>query len=210
MISLKEPFWEKIWERISREGYPRPKPIVQFVDFYNKNYKDKEASFLDIGCGHGGNTHFIVEMGNKVVAVDISTRAINKLRSILTENKHKNVEAIVANIFELDFQAETFDCIIDNCSLQAYPLELVIEFIKKSKKWLKPDGRWYVKTAAEPYSMTFDMGAPVRISTQEDIGKMFEGFTGRVEPHLSCAIGPNGREFCNYFVGDLQVSGNNN
>src|SRR5258706_12898643 len=138
----------------------------KFKDFYDEFYGGKTGlTFLDIGCGEGPLSKYIEERKNRVVAVDI----INELPCT------ECLMSIRADIFEVDFVPNSFDCVIDNCCLQLFPLDKVVELIQKAKGWLKPGGRFYCKTAAEsPYYTRVKS----RLSTESNIKKMFNGFKG--------------------------------
>jgi SAM-dependent methyltransferase len=139
----------------------------EFVDFYDKFYGNKTGfTFLDIGSGKDGFlSKFIEEKRNRVVSVDI----INELPCT------DYILSIKADIFAISFVLNSFDCVIDNCCLQLFPFDEHAALVQRIRGWLKPNGRFYAKLAAEcPYYKRVKS----RLTHEDELERLFDGFVG--------------------------------
>lgn len=102
-------YWDNKFEQ---RGENPLKPETLLV---NNIYLFKEGSVLDIACGDGRNTLFLLENNFKVTGADFSTKALERLkRFVITLNysvKIKQVDLSLSNAFN-DF--EIFDNIVIN------------------------------------------------------------------------------------------------
>lgn len=120
--------------------YPKPSGIlVQLV----KQQKLKGGCAIDLGCGDGRNTFFLAEFNFSVTAVDISTAAISKIKQILLEQNIDNVECLVADVCDLDFNSCIYDLIVMSTILDHLTREQIYSLVDKVKKWLAPGGYLY-------------------------------------------------------------------
>jgi ubiquinone/menaquinone biosynthesis C-methylase UbiE len=71
------------------------------------------TSVLDVGCGPGSITCDFAEMvaPAKVVGLDRSAEIVAKAASLASERGVENVEFVTGNIYDLDFEDETFDLV---------------------------------------------------------------------------------------------------
>ena len=111
------------------------------ADLLHKDIKYPAGSkVLEAGCGVGAQTLMLASNNPSanITSIDISEKSIDKAKTLLNENKIKNVEFQVADIFNLPFEDETFDHIF---------VCFVLEHLKDSivaleglKRVLKKDG----------------------------------------------------------------------
>ncbi|WP_413381977.1 class I SAM-dependent methyltransferase [Alkalihalobacillus sp. 1P02AB] len=93
-------------------------------------------SVLDLGCGFGWHCKYALEQGaSKVVGVDISTKMLEKARTLI---KDERVEFIEQPIEDIEFPAYSFDVVIS--SLAFHYLRSFSEVVKKISNLLKPGG----------------------------------------------------------------------
>ena len=92
----------------------------------------KGMNVLDLGCGTGITTHYIAELGAKVIGVDLSPKLIEfaKLNSA-----HENAKYKVGDITRIDFGKKTFDviCLID--VMEHIPREKILDLIKNIEQY---------------------------------------------------------------------------
>jgi len=105
-ISLKaQSFFDELWKR----GDPWE---LETSDFERKRYarliamldQSKYARILEIGCGAGAFTRLLAPMAQRLIALDVSSRAIAAARA--AQGSFKEVEFRVANVMDYDPKAE--------------------------------------------------------------------------------------------------------
>lgn len=71
------------------------------------------TSVLDVGCGPGSITCDFAELvaPAKVVGLDRSAEIVSQAASLAAERGVENVEFVTGNIYDLDFEDETFDLV---------------------------------------------------------------------------------------------------
>ncbi len=79
----------------------------------------KGCKVLEIGCGRGGFSKYLLECGANLVAADFSDSAV-AITNRLLSNK-PNFEAVVADIQNLPFSDKTFDVVISLETLEHVP-----------------------------------------------------------------------------------------
>ena len=170
-----------------------------FVEFYEKYYSgQKDLRFLDIGCGTGPNTVFVAEQGNYCIALEASKAAAKKAKEFIdSKGVSDKAHTVVADICEVEFEPESFDCLIDNCTIQTLPLEHAIKAVKKCREWLKPNGRLFSRCATLPYNYS-RKEAPVRFTKMEEVSTIYEGLSG--EGFMEMALLYNGDQVCHLIL----------
>lgn len=97
-------------------------------------------SCLEIGCGTGKNTKWLVQQAKQVVAVDFSEEMMNKAKEKITTN---NVSFVQADITQLwNFSSTKFDLI--SCSLVLEDIENLQHIFKQASQLLNPNGYFYI------------------------------------------------------------------
>lgn len=70
-------------------------------------YIEKESAILDLGCGAGNNAIYLSNLGHKVTGIDASDNMIN-----IAKNKKSNAKFIKGDVSRLNFDDNSFNCII--------------------------------------------------------------------------------------------------
>lgn len=96
---------------------------------------------LDVGCGKAWVAEMFSSIANEVISMDISFTNVEKA---LEKYPFENHSGIVADVLNLPFQENSFDCIIASEIIEhvVYP----DQFIKKLIRILKPGGVLLVTT----------------------------------------------------------------
>lgn len=95
---------------------------------------------LEIGCGTGKNTEWLVTKGKNIVAVDISDEMLSIAKQKVTD---KSVSFIKADVTEnWGFKSETFDLVV--CSLVLEHIEDIQKIIKHIAEQLCVSGVLYI------------------------------------------------------------------
>ncbi|MHC4418217.1 MAG: class I SAM-dependent methyltransferase [Planctomycetota bacterium] len=142
MADVKRGKWEKAYRRFIRMGKGVPwdtqGPSLDLVRFLETTNMKQVCSVLDVGCGTGINAVYLASKGFKVTGVDISRTAISMAIDRTKGDAH--CDFLVADVFQLPFDADTFDLVYDRgCfhNLSRSERNLYIESIKRV---LKKDG----------------------------------------------------------------------
>lgn len=112
----------------------------------------KNSSILDIGAGMGRTSIPLARVAGKVVSVDQSFLRMKFLKKRAEQEKLKNIEIYVGDIFDLPFREESFDLIVMNGVLEwigmtdryRNPKEAQIESLKICRRLLKKGGHLYI------------------------------------------------------------------
>ncbi|AJK85997.1 MULTISPECIES: class I SAM-dependent methyltransferase [Lysinibacillus] len=137
---LREPqhFWNNFYDDTCRK-------VPFFVNKPDENlvhYFEKEMIFpskvLELGCGAGRNAIYLAKKGCSVVGVDLSENALEWAKKRISEDV--NVELVCANIFDLDFQQESFDFIYDSGCFHHIAPHRRVSYIEIINRLLKQDG----------------------------------------------------------------------
>ena len=102
--------WNSQWETESKNNYWL-KPDKKVIELANSLNKKKKKDVLDLGCGIGRHTFYLVKEGFNVTALDSSPNALYLVRQKLV------ALGLYANLIEGDynrdlFKTESFDFIL--------------------------------------------------------------------------------------------------
>jgi len=139
---------EKYFEE---QVYTTEKHIVPYLKKYIQLTSDKVV--CEIGCGEGGNLKPFVDIGCKVVGIDI---AINKIENakIYFENNinNNNLLLIAEDIYKIKPESlPKFDIVIMRDTIEHIPNQEV--FINNLKSFIKPDTLIFI--GFPPWRMPF-------------------------------------------------------
>jgi ubiquinone/menaquinone biosynthesis C-methylase UbiE len=148
---------------------------AHYWDVNNNN-----LTFLDLGCGTGASTLFLAKKGFKVLSVDISKTACQKLNDNLSSNEKHLVEIIDKDVLELELDDESVDCILlINIIDVILDIQSAVSLLDKVRRWLKPEGRIFSTVLHDfPESLSRDRLIIVRTYTIEELQKVFASFKG--------------------------------
>lgn len=177
--------WDK-WTK-GRVGVPA-------YDNWLDDYKDileenKENEILDLGCGVGADTLYLLERGFKVLSCDFSNEALKSVQENIPGSKIKYLNMLD----KFPFEDETFSIIVADLSLHYFDDETTIHIMNEIKRVLKNNGVLLARVATVK---DFNFGAGVgeeleknyyfegdyakRFFEQVDVDKYF-GIIGNVE-----------------------------
>lgn len=152
--------WDEVYSKKDMAAYP-DNALIRFVAQHYYKVKDrKEVKFLDIGCGVGSSTWYLVREGFSVAAMDRSLVAIERLRQRIEKEKLEAL-LICSDVTKLTFKPEYFDCIVDVSCLCYVQEEHIKQVMNNIYKVLKPGGRLFSIcptsfSAKVPYNNTIE------------------------------------------------------
>ena len=159
--------------------------VVSDVSSIFKNQNVNKFNALDLGCGTGNNTKFLINFGfKKVIGVDGSKAA---LRIAKKRIRSKNCKFLKTNFNTMKFKKNYFSLILDRGSLTHNNKDQIKKNIKKIHTSLKKDGffisHMFNKKHTEFTKSTFfeksmSLKKPIKASffDQAEIIKIFQSF----------------------------------
>lgn len=120
--------WAKFYTH-TKERPPWPR-MIQAVSLVAK----KERA-LDLGCGAGRDTRYLLEQGFQVTAVDADANAMAILATFPYQERLRAVQSSF-----VDFPFENYDLINAHFSLPFLPREQFYAVFEKVRQALNPDG----------------------------------------------------------------------
>lgn len=126
-------YWNALHSNYEREQIQYDDWLDQFIGIIDKC----TSPILDLGCGSGNNTKYLVEHGKQVIACDYAPNAI--------ENMQKNFPEVVdAKCFDmtegLPFPDEYTELVIADLSLHYFSEAVTQCILDEINRILKPDG----------------------------------------------------------------------
>lgn len=148
---------------------------VQFLESLFKKYDldfiDKTA--LELGCGTGNMTLRLLNLGMKVVAVDLSEEMLNVARNKV---KNKGVIFINEDMTEIEFDKK-FDFVFSFCDGFNYLIEddELFKALKKTYNHLKDDGVFIFDISSE-YKLKNIIGNNTFTYNEEDYSYIWDNY----------------------------------
>lgn len=136
---------------------------LEGISFICTLEKIKFTSCLEIGCGTGKNTKWLITKADKIIAVDLSSEMLNKAKEKI---QSENVEFVQANIND-DWsftQKNQFDCV--SFSLVLEHIENLDAIFEKLNKVVLKNGIVYIGEL-HPYKQY--SGTKARFETEDGL-----------------------------------------
>ena len=156
--------------------------INKYPEIFEKIPKGKS---LDLGCGLGQYTKYMMDNGFKVTSVDISEEVLNRLKENIPE----------ANTMQLDmsqklpFKDNEFNLVIANLSIHYFDEKTTKKLLSEIKRILRPGGYFigsvnssksfkYIADVAQKIEDNFfyENGRMVRLWDKEQFNTFFSEF----------------------------------
>ncbi|HEY1074704.1 MAG TPA: class I SAM-dependent methyltransferase [Patescibacteria group bacterium] len=138
-MTNEERFWNDPLIVKEFAEYPVPPYWAEYFSRQPKNLK-----ILDLGCGGGRNTSYLIQEGFDVWACDVHAGMVEetcaRVGSFLETDK-ANQRVFQSNMTDLPFDADTFDCVLANGVYHnVSSLKEFTQAIRETSRVLKPDG----------------------------------------------------------------------
>lgn len=179
----------KMWDNWSKR-----RSSIPVYDLWLDEYKDileqnKDNEILDLGCGIGADTLYLVERGYNVLSCDFSNEALKSIQDNIPNSKTSYLDMMK----NFPIEDNTYSLIIADLSLHYFDNETTIHIMREIKRILKNNGVLLSRVASVN---DFNFGAGVgeqlernyyfegdytkRFFDFEDVNKYF-GIIGSVE-----------------------------
>ena len=131
--------------------YTTEKYVIPFVNEFMPI--TKEMSILEIGCGEGGNMKPFLDMGCKVVGIDLNKGQIENAKVYFADHPNaNNLQLILRDIYKMKpNELGEFDLIIMRDVIEHIPNQE--KFMGYVKQFLKPTGKFFL--GFPPWYMPF-------------------------------------------------------
>ena len=176
------------------DNWSKRRRSIPVYDLWLDEYKDileqnKKNTILDLGCGIGADTLYLLERGYDVLSCDFSNEALKSIQDNIPNSKTLYLDMIK----DFPIEDNSYSLIIADLSLHYFDNETTIHIMKEIKRILKKDGILLSRVASVN---DFNFGAGVgeeleknyyfegnytkRFFDLEDVNKYF-GIIGSVE-----------------------------
>lgn len=133
--------WDSFYtERDRKVPFFKNVPDENLVSYFSNNYLEA-GKVLELGCGPGRNAVFLADKGCEVDAVDSSQEAL-KWADERAEEYNVNVNFIKEDIFQLQFEENTYDLVYDSGCFHHIAPHRRVSYINLLKNALKPGGHF--------------------------------------------------------------------
>lgn len=126
-------YWNQWYEKDTRDS------IIydDWLDDFYEYIKDCETPIIDLGCGSGNDTKWLIENGKEVIPCDYSIKAIEKIKINFPELDRIECFDMKKGLpFEDDFT----DIVIADLSLHYFEAEDTKNILNEIKRVLRKDG----------------------------------------------------------------------
>ena len=127
-----------IWKNPSQESF------YLLNRWKSQNKKD----FLDLGCGLGRHSILFAKNGFNVYSMDISEESIRRTKTWAFE-ENLTINYKVGDMLDLDYPANSFDCILTMNVISHTDTEGIKKIIKNIERVLRKDGECYLTLASK-------------------------------------------------------------
>ncbi len=175
--------WNDIYSHYEREKIK----YDDWLELFDRAIKKCKTPIIDLGCGSGNDTLYLLERGKTVIPCDYSKNAIESIK-----NNFPEIER--AECFDmskgLPFEDNFTDIIISDLSLHYFTEKKTFEILDEIKRVLKPNGLLFFRVNSvkdvnhgagngkeiEPHLYETDDGRYKRFFDSEDIKKFFSNW----------------------------------
>lgn len=131
-----ETYWKKYW----KEEINKNRQTDYLADNWLNDYKSilekiKDKKALDLGCGVGQDTKYLLKQGFKVISTDISNEALDKLKSVIPNSHVEQIDMTKPFPFE-----EEFGLVNANLSIHYFDWKTTKQIFSEVNRILKKEG----------------------------------------------------------------------
>lgn len=156
----------KMWDNWSKKRSSIPVYDLWLDEYKDILEKNKDNDILDLGCGIGADTLYLIERGYNVLSCDFSKEALKNV-----EDNIPNSKTMYLNMLEkFPIDNDTYSLIIADLSLQYFNSQDTIHIMNEIKRILKTDGILLARVASVN---DFNFGAGVGEELEKNF--YFEG-----------------------------------
>ncbi|MEG0873282.1 MAG: class I SAM-dependent methyltransferase [Clostridia bacterium] len=175
--------WNKMHQSYEREKIK----YDDWLELFDKAIVHCDTPIIDLGCGSGNDTKYLLEKGKKVIPCDYSEKAVENVRKNFPEVQRAECFDMTKG---LPFPENFTDIIISDLSLHYFTEETTHRVLEDIHRVLKPNGLLIFRVNSvndvnhgagegmeiEPNFYQTEDGRTKRFFNDEDIQRFFEGW----------------------------------
>lgn len=155
-----------MWDNWAKKRASFPVYDNWLDDYKELLMKYKDTEILDLGCGIGADTLYLIERGFHVLSCDFSREALNSIQKNIVGSKTKYFDMFDS----FPFADESYSVIIADLSLHYFDDATTTHIMKEIKRILKEDGILLSRVAS-----TNDVNFGTGVGKQLEKNFYFEG-----------------------------------
>lgn len=134
----------KMWDNWSKRRSSVPVYDLWLDEYKNILQENKDNEILDLGCGIGADTLYLLERGYNVLSCDFSVEALKSI-----ENNIPNSKTLYLDMMKkFPIADKKYSLIIADLSLHYFNNETTIHIMKEIKRILKDGGVLLARVAS--------------------------------------------------------------
>ena len=126
----------KMWDNWSQKRSNIPVYDLWLDEYKDLLEKNKKNEILDLGCGIGADTLYLLERGYKVLSCDFSTEALKSIRNNINNSKTLYLDMMK----KFPLPDNKYSLVIADLSLHYFDNETTIHIMREIKRILKDNG----------------------------------------------------------------------
>lgn len=178
-----EVYWNKIHENYERNNIK----VDNWLDSFETIISNCKGAVLDLGCGGGNDTLYLIEKGKRVIACDQSINAIKNIQ----KNFPEVAETKCFNMLDgLAFEDDSFEIVCADLCLHYFTEKDTDKILKEIQRVLRPEGHLFVRVNSvndvnhgagqgeevEPHLYKTSEGMLKRFFDEADVRRLFGDF----------------------------------
>lgn len=134
----------KMWDNWSKRRSSIPVYDLWLDEYKDILEKNKDNEILDLGCGIGADTLYLIERGYKVLSCDFSKEAIKSIEENITNSNTLYLDMMK----DFNICDNSYNLIIADLSLHYFDNETTIHIMNEIKRILKNGGILLARVAS--------------------------------------------------------------
>jgi len=126
----------------------------------------KGATVLDVGCGAGMKSKYLLDKGLKATGMDFSEKMIG-----IAKREYSDIDFFVGDVYELSSYKNKFDAVFAQAVLLHVPKDKVLKVLEQLRNKLKPGGLLYLAVKEVKAD-----GKEEKVLKESDYGYEYERF----------------------------------
>ena len=125
------------WNEIHKEYNRSNIKYDDWLDSFKESIDNCNTPIIDLGCGSGNDTLYLIEKGKEVIPCDIAINAINNIKKNFPEVKRAECFDMAE---EFPFEDNSTDLIISDLAIHYFKEEVTFKVLEEINRVLKPNG----------------------------------------------------------------------